>query len=84
MTSLVLTVITAIQAKHKSEMVSLREMIKKSLLLRKFSSTISSPNPDANPKVLLQADTSFKNERWNQAQLGSFNPHLDKAHGKNE
>ena len=63
-------------------MLSLQEMIEKSLLLRK-----SSLNPDATPKVHTGADSLPKTitKRWNQANLGYFDPHLDtKAHGEGE
>ena len=81
-TSAVATAVADIQAKHESEMLSLREMIEKSLLLRE-----SSPDPDATPKAHPGADSQPKTttERWNQADLGYFNPHLDtKAHGEGE
>lgn len=78
MKSTVVTAVANIQAMHKSEMLSLREMIKKSLLLRK-----SPPDPDTTLKAHPGANFLSKTitERWNQADLGYFNPHLDtKAH----
>ncbi len=60
-------------------------MIEKSLLLRDSPSTPPPPNPDASPKALLPADSLPKaTERWNQADLGYFDPHLDRAHGEGE
>ena len=67
-------------------MLSLREMIEKSLLLRESPSATPPPDPDATPKTLPSSDPLPKapTERWNQADLGYFDPHLDRAHGKGE
>ena len=67
-------------------MLSLQKMIKKSLLLRDSLSVTLSPNPDATPKAFLGGDPLPKasTERWNQADLGYFNLHLDTAHGEGE
>ena len=67
-------------------MLSLREMIEKSLLLRDSQSVTLPPDPDATPKSLFAGDSLPKpsTERWNQADLGYFDPHLDKAHGEGE
>lgn len=56
-TSAIVTAIAAIQAKHNNEMLSLREMIKKSLLLKESLSAISLFNLDATPKVHLGSDS---------------------------
>ena len=77
--SAVATAVADIQTKHESKMLSLREMIEKSLLLRK-----SPPEPDATPKAYPAANSHPKNERWNQAELGYFDPHLDSVHGDGE
>lgn len=61
-------------------------MIKKSLLLKESSSAAPPPDPDASLKELSGNDSLSKasTERWNQADLGYFNHHLDKAHGESE
>lgn len=61
-------------------------MIKKSLILRESSSTTPSPNLNISPKVHFTADFLLKNttERWNQADLGYFDPHLNKAYREGE
>lgn len=85
-TSAVIAAVDAIQAKHKEEMLALREMIKKSLLLRDSSSSTLPSNPDAAPKVHPATDSLPKpsTERWNQANLGYFDPYLDRVYGKGE
>ena len=67
-------------------MLALREMIEKFLLLREFPSITPPPDLDASLKALPGADSLPKTttERWNQADLGYFDPHLDRAHGKGE
>ena len=50
-TFVVTTMVASIQAKHESEMLSLREIIEKSLLLRDSASATPPPDPDAAPKV---------------------------------
>ena len=67
-------------------MLSLREMIKKSLLLRESPSATPPPDPDANPKTLPGSDPLPKTpiKRWNQANLGYFDSHLDRADGEGE
>lgn len=67
-------------------MLSLREMIEKSLLVRESLSVISPPNHDASPKTYPGNDSLSKTiiERWNQADLGYFNFHMDRAHGESE
>ena len=82
----VATAVAAIQTKHKNKMLSLWEMIEKFLLLRESPSTTPPPNPDATPKSLPGSNSLPKTstERWNQADLGYFNPHLDRADKKGE
>ena len=67
-------------------MLSLREMIKKSLLLKDSPSATPTPDPDAAPKSHLGTDSLAKTttKRWNQANLGYFDPHFDRAHGEGE
>ena len=67
-------------------MLSLWEMIEKSLLLRESPSATPPPNSDAILKALPSGDSLPKalTERWNQAGLGYFNPDLDRAHGEGE
>ena len=66
-TSAVRVAVDAMQAEHKEEMFALREMIKKSLLLRESLSAILPPSPVATPKthpgVNLLPKTTI--ERWN-------------------
>lgn len=78
--------VAAIQAKHENKMFSLWEMIKKSLLLRESSSMTPPLDPDVTSKALPGGDSLPKasTERWNQANLGYFDPHLDRAHGEGE
>lgn len=82
--SAVTAVVDAIQTKHKEEMLALRKMIKKSLLLRESSSTIPLLNLIAIPKAHPSADflSKITTKRWNQANWGYFDPHLDRVHGK--
>lgn len=78
--------IATIQAKHENEMLSLREMIKKSLLLRESPFATPLSDPDATPKAFPSSNSLPKTttERWNQADLGYFKPHLNRVHGKGE
>ena len=66
-TSTVATAVASLQAKHESEMLSLREMIEKSLLLRDSPSATPPPDPDTAPKAHPGADPLPKSttERWN-------------------
>ncbi len=86
MSSAVATAVATIQGKHENKMLFLREMIEKSLLLRESSSKTPSPDPDATLKALFGDDSLSKalTERWNQANLGYFDPHLDNAHREGE
>ncbi len=81
-TSVVATAVTSIQTKYDSEILSLWEMIEKSLLLREFPSATPPPDLDTTPKAYPVNDTLPKTERWNQADLEYFNPYLDRAHGE--
>ena len=56
-TSAVSVAVDAIQTKHKLEMLALREMIEKSLLLRNSSSSTPSPDPDATLKAHPATDS---------------------------
>lgn len=82
----VATAVAAIQAKLKNKMLSLSEMIEKSLLLKEFFSTTLSPDPDATSKSLSGGDSLSKasTERWNQANLGYFDPHFDRVYEEDE
>lgn len=61
-------------------------MIKKSLLLKKLSSMTPLLDPDTTPKTHLGVNSLSKTitKRGNQADLGYFDPHLNKAHGEGE
>lgn len=61
-------------------------MIKKFLLLRDSPSPTPLPDSDTTPKTHSGANSLPKTtiERWNQADLGYFNPHLDRAHGEDK
>lgn len=73
------------QTRHKEEMLALCEIIEKALLLRESGSSTPLTNSNAPSKLFLPADFSSKStEQWNQADLGYFDPHLDKAHGESK
>lgn len=79
------TAVANIQAKHKGKIFSLWEMIKKFLLLKRSPFATPSPNPNASSKLSLPADLLSKlTEWWNQADLGYFDPYLNRAHGEGE
>lgn len=59
-TSAITAVIDVIDLKHKEQMLVLREMIKKSLLLRDFFSSNPSSNPDVAPKAHPATDSLSK------------------------
>lgn len=81
--SAITVAIAAIQTKHKEEILALREMIEKSLLLRDSVSSTPLPNLNASSKALPPTDLQLKTtDRWNQADLGYFDPHLNRAHGE--
>ena len=81
-TSAVATAVAPIQAQYESEMLFLREMIEKSLLLRDSPSATPLPDPNTTLKAPPDGDLKASTERWNQAELGYFDPHLDRAHGE--
>lgn len=86
MTFVVTTTIAAIQAKPENEMLPLREIIKKSLLLMESPSTTSPPNSDASLKAYVGGKSlpKIKMERWNQADLSYFDLHINRAHEEDE
>lgn len=61
-------------------MVALREMINKFLLLGESVFSTLPPDPNASNKAFFPIDLPSKTmKRWNQVDLGPFNPHLDKV-----
>lgn len=84
MTFVIATAIMVIQVKHDNNMLSLCKVIERFLLLKDFFSATFFPNLDAAAKVLLYTNIFPKalTKRWNQANLGYFNPYLDKAYGE--
>ncbi len=84
--SIVATAVATIQAKYENVMLSLWKMIEKSLLLKESPSNTPPPDPDTTPKALFAGDSLPKasTERWNQTNLGYFDPHLNRAYGKDE
>lgn len=76
--------VDAIQTKQKEEMLALREIIEKSLLLRDFFFSTLPPNLNATLKAHLAINSLPKVsiERWNQANLGYFDPYLDRVDSK--
>lgn len=84
MTFAVTTTAAAIQTKYMNKILSLREIIEKFLLLKKFFSTTLPHNLDATLKVYLVGNFLSKTttKRWNQANLGYFDPHFDKVYGE--
>ncbi len=61
-TSAVVMTVASIQTKHDSEMLSLREMIEKFLLLRESPFSTPPPDLDATPKAHPVNDTLSKTE----------------------
>ena len=57
MTSAIAPAVDAIQAKHKSKMLSLRKIIEKSLLFRDFPLFIPLPDPDAVAKAYFSTNS---------------------------
>lgn len=55
--SIVAIAIVAIQTKHKNEMLTLQEMIEKSLVLRESPSATPLSDPDAVSKAFFGADS---------------------------
>lgn len=60
--STVATAVAAIQTKYESEMLSLRGMIEKSLLLRDSLLTIPLPDLDASTKISIPLNNPIKTE----------------------
>lgn len=58
-------------------------MIEKFLLFKESASSTPSSGLNASSKASFSADLPSKtNKRCDQADLGYFNPHCDKAHDK--
>ena len=84
-TSAIAAAVDAIQTKHKEEMLALREMIEKYLLLKDSASSTPPFDPNASSKALPLMDLQSRaTNRLNQSDLGYFDPHLDKTHGEGE
>lgn len=85
-TSAVVITVISIQAKHDNEMLSLQEIIEKSLLVKESLSATPPPDYDATPKEHPSNNSLPKTttERWNQADLGYFNPYLNITHREGE
>lgn len=84
--SAIVIAIFAIQIRHNDNIVSLQKLIKKSLLLKDFLFATFSSDPDAIVKASLFTNIFLKTlvKRWNQANFGYIDPHLDKVHRKNK
>lgn len=67
MTFVVVTAVTAIQAKHDNEIISLQKMIEKPLLLKKSSSTTPLTDFDTIPKAHTGGNSLSKitSKKWN-------------------
>lgn len=78
-TSAITATVDTMQAKHKEKMFALREIIEKSLLLRKSPFPIPLPSLIATPKAYPGANSLSKTTRkkWNQFDLGHFDSHLN-------
>lgn len=85
-TSAVVTAVAFIQAKDDNKMVSVQEIVKKSRLVRESLSATPPSDHDATSKVNLGNNSVPKTitKWWNQVDLGYFNSHFDRAHGKGE
>ena len=84
-TSAVAATLASAQTKHKEEMLALCKMIEKALLLRESGSSTLPSDSNASSKLFPSADLPSKStKRWNQANLGYFEPHLNRAHGEGE
>lgn len=85
LTFVVAIAVIAIQAKHNNEMLSLQEMIEKSLLLRKSPSITLLPNSDTTTKAYFGNNSLPKTiKRWNQAKFRYFDPYLDRIYEEGE
>ena len=89
-TSAVVSTLAGFRAKHNDDIQSLCEMLEKALPAKDSSApspdaqTLGVCDPDNKPKAVSSPDLTSKGsqERWNQADLGYFDPYLDvKAHG---
>lgn len=84
-TSGIIAAMTSMHTKYEEEILALREMIKKSLLLREPASFTLSLDSNASNKASALSDfPSRTTKRWNQADLGYFDPYLDEAYSKGE
>lgn len=84
-TSAVAAAIASTQAKHEEDMLALCEMIKKALLFRESGSSTPPSDPNTSSKLALPTDLSMRStKKWNKADLGYFDPDLDRAHGEGE
>lgn len=83
---MVATAIASIMTKHYNKLLSLWEMIERSLLVRKSPSATLFPDLDATLKALPGNDSlsKTKSKRWNLSDLGYFGPHLDRVYGEGE
>lgn len=76
---------TFVQTKHKEEMLGLQKIIEKSLLFRKSTFSTPSPNPNTSNNISALLDLPSKTtKRWNQIDLGKFDPHLNRIYGKSQ
>lgn len=80
--SAVIAAVATMQAKQEDEMMSLCDLIEKTLIPNALPSSPTPPaDPDTSPKPSL-LNSSLRGKRWNQAELGYFDPHLDRAYGE--
>lgn len=84
--SIIISAVMAIQAKHNNNMLYLYKPIERFLLLKDFSSTTLLFNPNTAAKVPFCTNTLLKisTKNWNQIHLDYFNFCLDKVYGKSE
>ena len=83
--SAITTAVTALQARYNDNMLFLCKIIKKFLYFNASPlSSTPTPNIKAFAKALTPTEDAIKasSERCIQAQLGYFNPYLDKVNGK--
>ena len=79
----VVAALASVQIKHKEEMLALREIIEKALLLKESGSSTPLSDPNASSQLSPPADLPSKStESRNQADMGYFDPHLDRVHGE--
>lgn len=85
-TSLVTIAVAAIQAKPKGKMLSVREKIEKSLLLKEFYFATPPFDPDPSPIIHLGTNTLPKTTigKCNQADLDYLDLHLNRVYEKDE